>query len=184
MPGNLFSTTVFVLGRSLWDQPASREDYAGSSGIVSSSGKTEWVEQPLKKIYVKRRTSWPKGFRPAGSLMILFFPPATEVNLSCQTLVEMSLPIWTLFRPNHLATKVCRPRVRGDVPPEAVANGSHFEESFCKICDSGCRRYADVAELLEQGCLIEGKQKNVPRFLTAEGLVKLHQRWGKRCSRI
>jgi broad specificity phosphatase PhoE len=44
---------------------------------------------------------------------------------------------------------------------------------------TGSPRYADMAELLEQGCLIAGKQENVPRFITAEGLAKLYQRWGK-----
>src|SRR5579859_5117206 len=39
-------------------------------------------------------------------------------------------------------------------------------------------RYAELAELLEQGCLIAGKAESVPKFLTAEGLAKLCQRWG------
>jgi hypothetical protein len=43
---------------------------------------------------------------------------------------------------------------------------------------TGSPRYADLAELMEQGCLIEGKESaEVPRFLTADGLAKLYQRW-------
>jgi hypothetical protein len=40
---------------------------------------------------------------------------------------------------------------------------------------TGSPHYADLAELLERGCSIEGN--NVPRFLTPEGLAKLYQRW-------
>ena len=43
---------------------------------------------------------------------------------------------------------------------------------------TGSPRYGELAELLEQGCLIGGKAKNLPRFLTAEGLAKVCQRWG------
>ncbi len=43
---------------------------------------------------------------------------------------------------------------------------------------TGSPRYGELAELLEQGCLIEGKARSVPRFLTAEGLAKVCQRWG------
>jgi hypothetical protein len=44
---------------------------------------------------------------------------------------------------------------------------------------TGSPRYADLAELLEQGCLIEGREQDcVPKFLTTEGLAKLYQRWG------
>jgi len=44
---------------------------------------------------------------------------------------------------------------------------------------TGSPRYADLAELLEQGCLTEGRQIDcVPKFLTTEGLAKLYQRWG------
>jgi hypothetical protein len=46
---------------------------------------------------------------------------------------------------------------------------------------TGSPRYGELAELLEQGCLISliaGKEESVPRFLTAEGLAKLYHRWG------
>jgi hypothetical protein len=43
---------------------------------------------------------------------------------------------------------------------------------------TGSPRYAELAELLEQGCLIDAKGASVPKFLTAEGLAKLYQRWG------
>jgi len=44
---------------------------------------------------------------------------------------------------------------------------------------TGSPRYGELSELLEQGCLIVGRQESAPKFLTAEGLAKLYQRWGK-----
>ena len=48
----------------------------------------------------------------------------------------------------------------------------------CVENHTGSPRYGELAELLEQGCLIVGKEESVPKFLTADGLAKLYQRWG------
>ena len=38
-------------------------------------------------------------------------------------------------------------------------------------------RYEELAELLEQGCIIEAGRHAVPKYLTVDALAKLHQRW-------
>jgi hypothetical protein len=43
---------------------------------------------------------------------------------------------------------------------------------------TGSPHYADLSNLLEQGRLVAGRTESAPRFLSAEGLTKLYQRWG------
>ena len=44
---------------------------------------------------------------------------------------------------------------------------------------TGTPRYSEMADLLQQGCFIVERTKSTPKFLSAEALAKMYQRWSK-----
>jgi hypothetical protein len=105
-------------------------------------------------------------------------PPGTSARIARDYLVQRyeMLPGMLYVYAQHIErfTRIARSTIK------RLTTSHLWAITILRYVDerTGSPRYGDMAELLEQGCLILGEEKSVPKFLTADGLAKLYQRWG------